>query len=164
MKQFFFSRMGIGHLTGVDPDVFEISNINRQMLATSRVIGKAKAKVAEESGDRHPSVSLNKFSTKKRVDEDNVKELIQGHDIVVEAVDDMLSRVIIHRAARELGIPSVGMSGSPPTRGFVSTFFPNGISYEEALNVSVIDSILTDEKVRKQIADVKKKKKSMVFG
>jgi molybdopterin/thiamine biosynthesis adenylyltransferase len=90
--------------------------------------------------------------------------LIQGHDIVVEAVDDMLSRVIIHRAARELGIPSVGMSGSPPTRGFVSTFFPNGISYEEALNVSVIDSILTDEKVRKQIADVKKKKKSMVFG
>jgi tRNA A37 threonylcarbamoyladenosine dehydratase len=37
---FFFSRMGIGHLTGVDPDVFEISNINRQMLATSRVIGK----------------------------------------------------------------------------------------------------------------------------
>jgi tRNA A37 threonylcarbamoyladenosine dehydratase len=40
--------MGIGHLTGVDPDVFEISNINRQMLATSRVIGKAKAKVAEE--------------------------------------------------------------------------------------------------------------------
>jgi molybdopterin/thiamine biosynthesis adenylyltransferase len=119
--------MGIGHLTGVDPDVFEISNINRQMLATSRVIGKAKAKVAEEVvTDIHPYLSTN-FLQKKRVDEDNVKELIQGHDIVVEAVDDMLSRVIIHRAARELGIPSVGMSGSPPTRGFVSTFFPNGI-------------------------------------
>jgi tRNA A37 threonylcarbamoyladenosine dehydratase len=136
-----FSRMGIGHLTGVDPDVFEISNINRQMLATSRVIGKAKAKVAEEVGQTSIRISQQIFY-KKKVDEDNVKELIQGHDIVVEAVDDMLSRVIIHRAARELGIPSVGMSGSPPTRGFVSTFFPNGISYEEALNVSVIDSIL----------------------
>jgi tRNA A37 threonylcarbamoyladenosine dehydratase len=58
--------MGIGHLTGVDPDVFEISNINRQMLATSRVIGKAKAKVAEEVVTDIPSVSLNKFSTKKK--------------------------------------------------------------------------------------------------
>jgi molybdopterin/thiamine biosynthesis adenylyltransferase len=158
-----FSRMGIGHLTGVDPDVFEISNINRQMLATSRVIGKAKAKVAEEVvTDIHPYLSTNFLQ--KRVDEDNVKELIQGHDIVVEAVDDMLSRVIIHRAARELGIPSVGMSGSPPTRGFVSTFFPNGISYEEALNVSVIDSILTDEKSKETNCGCKEKKKSMVFG
>lgn len=152
-----FSRMGIGHLTGVDPDVFEISNINRQMLASSRVIGKAKAKVAEEVvTDIHPYLSTNFLQ--KRVDVDNVKGLIQEHDIVIEAVDDMPSRVIIHRAARELGIPSVGMSGSPPTRGFVSTFFPNGISYEEALNVSVIDSTLTDENVRKQIADMKKKR------
>jgi tRNA A37 threonylcarbamoyladenosine dehydratase len=69
-----FSRMGIGHLTGVDPDVFEISNINRQMLATSRVIGKAKAKVAEEVvTDIHPYLSTNFLQ--KRVDEDNVKRI-----------------------------------------------------------------------------------------
>lgn len=30
-----FSRMGIGHITGVDPDEFEVSNINRQMIALS---------------------------------------------------------------------------------------------------------------------------------
>ncbi|PFF16864.1 molybdopterin biosynthesis protein MoeB, partial [Bacillus anthracis] len=78
------------------------------------------AKVAEQVvKDIHPYISTNFIQT--RVDEDNVSELIKGHDIVVEAVDDMPSRVIIHRTARELGIPSVGMSGSPPTRGFVST-------------------------------------------
>ncbi|HDW3057341.1 TPA: DUF441 family protein [Bacillus cereus] len=70
----------------------------------------------------------------------------------------MPSRGIIHRTAKELGLPSVGMSGSPPTRGFVSTFFPNGIPYEEALNVSVVGSKLTDSKLRKQIADIKKKR------
>ncbi|OAJ74606.1 hypothetical protein AYJ08_08210 [Brevibacillus sp. SKDU10] len=46
------------------------------------------------------------------MDEDNVLELMKGHDLAIEAVDDMPSRVIIHRTARELGIPSVGMSGS----------------------------------------------------
>lgn len=48
-----FSRMGIGHLTSVDPDVFKISNINRQMLASSRAIGKAKVT------DIHPYLSTN---------------------------------------------------------------------------------------------------------
>ncbi|MFE5131484.1 HesA/MoeB/ThiF family protein, partial [Bacillus mobilis] len=144
-------------ITGVDPDEFEISNINRQMLALSSVVGTPKAKVAEQVvKDIHPYISTNFLQAK--VDEDNVMELIKGHDIVVEAVDDMPSRVIIHRTARELGIPSVGMSGSPPTRGFVSTFYPTGIPYEEALNVSIVGSKLTDPKLRQQIADVKKKR------
>ena len=152
-----FSRMGIGHITGVDPDEFEISNINRQMLALSSVVGTPKAKVAEQVvKDIHPYISTNFLQTK--VDEDNVMQLMKGHDIVVEAVDDMPSRVIIHRTARELGIPSVGMSGSPPTRGFVSTFYPTGIPYEEALNVSIVGSKLTDPKLRQQIADIKKKR------
>jgi len=93
-----------------------------------------------------------------RVDEDNATELIRGHDIVLEAVDDMPSRVIIHRTARELGIPSVGMSGSPPTRGFVSSFFPDGIPYETALNLPGMGKRLTDAELRQQIADIKKKR------
>ena len=80
------------------------------MLALSSVVGKPKAKVAEQVvKDIYPYISTNFIQTK--VDEDNVVELMKGHDIVVEAVDDMPSRVIIHRTARELGIPSVGMSG-----------------------------------------------------
>lgn len=150
-----FARMGVGHISGVDPDEFEISNINRQMLALSSVLDEPKAKVAEKVvKDIHPYISTNFQQTK--VDEDNVIELIKGHDIVIEAVDDMPSRVIIHRTARELGIPSVGMSGSPPTRGFVSTFFPTGIAYEEALNVSIVGQKLTDPDLRQQVADIKK--------
>lgn len=150
-----FARMGVGHISGVDPDEFEISNINRQMLAQSSVIGEPKAKVAENAvKDIHPYISTN-FQQMK-VDEDNVAELIKGHDIVIEAVDDMPSRVIIHRTARELCIPSVGMSGSPPTRGFVSTFFPTGIPYEEAMNVSIVGQKLTDPELRQQVADLKK--------
>jgi tRNA A37 threonylcarbamoyladenosine dehydratase len=63
----FFTYGDWASLTGVDPDVFEISNINRQMLATSRVIGKAKAKVAEEVvTDIHPYLSTNFLQKKGR--------------------------------------------------------------------------------------------------
>ncbi|HET7831364.1 MAG TPA: ThiF family adenylyltransferase [Gallionella sp.] len=149
------ARMGIGHVTGVDPDEFEISNINRQMLASSRQVGKPKARAAEEIiTDINPYMSVN--FVQDRVDEHNVADLIRGHDIVMEAVDDMPSRVIIHRTARELNIPSVGMSGSPPTRGFVSTFFPQGIPYEQALNLPGMGEKLTDTELRQRIADVKK--------
>ncbi|QDX95402.1 molybdopterin biosynthesis protein MoeB [Brevibacillus laterosporus] len=149
------ARMGLGHITGVDPDEFEVSNINRQMLATSSVIGQSKAAVAEKvATDIHPYISSTFIQAS--VDEDNVEELMKGHDIVIEAVDDMPSRVIIHRTARELGIPSVGMSGSPPTRGFVSSFFPDGIPYEEALNIPGMGQKLTDQNLRQQVADIKK--------
>lgn len=149
------ARMGIGHVTGVDPDEFEISNINRQMLASSRQLGKPKAQAAQEIlSDINPTMSVR--FVQEKVDEDNVADLIRGHDIVLEAVDDMPSRVIIHRTARELGIPSVGMSGSPPTRGFVSTFLPGGVPYETALNLPGLGEKLTDAQLRSRIADVKK--------
>jgi len=154
MEAILCARMGIGHVTGVDPDEFDISNLNRQMLCTIDGIGRPKAEMAEEMlKNINPFMSLH--MVQEKVDEDNVKELIRGHDLGLEAVDDMPSRVIIHRTARELGIPSVGMSGSPPTRGFVSSFFPDGIPYEEALNLPGMGQKLTDAKLREEIARVK---------
>ncbi|SFW98476.1 ThiF family protein [Thermoactinomyces sp. DSM 45891] len=151
------ARMGIGHITGVDADEFEVSNMNRQMLASTSVLGEAKAKVAEKAvKDINPYISTRFVQT--MVDEENVIDLIKGHDVVIEAVDDMPSRVIIHRTARELGVPSVGMSGSPPNRGFVSSFFPDGVHYEDILNLPGKGVKLTDESARKQIADIKKER------
>lgn len=149
------ARMGIGHVTGVDPDEFEVTNINRQMLASARQVGRPKASAAQEIvGDINPTMSTR--FVQEKVDEHNVVDLIRSHDVVLEAVDDMPSRVIIHRTARELGIPSVGMSGSPPTRGFVSSFFPDGIPYETALNLPGLGEKLTNAELRQRIADVKK--------
>ena len=151
------ARMGVGHVTGIDKDTFEVSNINRQMLASTSVIGQSKAHVAERVlKEINPFMEVRMIEA--TVDEDNVVELVRGHDVVLEAVDDMPTRVIIHRTARELGIPSIGMSGSPPTRGFVSTFFPTGIPYEVALNLPGMGEKLTDMELRQRIADIKKKR------
>lgn len=151
------ARMGVGHVTCVDKDTFEISNINRQMLASTTVLGHPKADVAKKTlKEINPFMGVNVIYA--AVDEDNVVELLKGNDIVMEAVDDMPTRVIIHRTARELGIPSIGMSGSPPTRGFVSTFLPTGVPYETALNLPGMGKKLTDMELRQQIADIKKKR------
>ncbi|SDX21751.1 ThiF family protein [Marininema mesophilum] len=151
------ARMGVGHLTGVDPDEFEISNMNRQMLATVDQLNKAKAQVAEETVKNINPYISTRF-VQASVDEENVVELIEGHDIVIEAVDDMPSRVIIHRTARELGIPSVGMSGSPPNRGFVSSFHPEGVHYEDILNLPGKGEKLTDQALREEIAKIKEER------
>lgn len=40
-------RMGVGHITGVDGDSFEQSNLNRQLLCTAETIGQSKAQAAQ---------------------------------------------------------------------------------------------------------------------
>lgn len=148
------ARMGIGAVTGGDPDVFDVTNLNRQMLSSVSSLGEAKP-AAGERVLRAINPLMEVRMIRARVDEDNAATLMAGHDLVLEAVDDMPSRVIIHRTARELGIPSVGISGSPPRRGFVSTFLPGGVPYEVALNLPGMGRKLTDPELRREIAAIK---------
>lgn len=157
MEAILAARMGIGGITGIDPDAFDATNLNRQMLATVSALGRPKAEVAAAVlREINPHAEIRMVHAP--IDEDNVREVMAGHDLVLEAVDDMPSRVIIHRTARRLGIPSVGMSGSPPHRGFVSSFFPDGVPYEAALNLPGLDRELTDPALRREIAEIKKRR------
>ena len=42
------ARAGVGHIRVCDGDVFDETNLNRQLLCTENVLGKSKAKVAAE--------------------------------------------------------------------------------------------------------------------
>lgn len=80
------ARMGVGHLTCIDKDTFDISNINRQMLASTIVLGQPKARVAEKVlKEINPFMEVKVIQA--AVDEDNAVDLIKGHDVVMEAVD-----------------------------------------------------------------------------
>ena len=153
MEAVLAARLGVGAITGVDPDVFEVSNLNRQAFALVSTLGRPKAEAATDVlRDINPTTELDMRAV--RIEESNADELIAGHDLVLEAVDDMVSRVVIHRAARRLRVPSVAMSGSPPHRGFVSTFLPDGPSYEDTLGLPSAGRVLSDD-VRGEIAAVK---------
>ncbi len=150
------ARHGIGHITGVDPDTFETSNLNRQMFAYTDTLGEPKAAVAERELKRINPELKGEFHAIS-VDEHNAQDLIAGHDLVLEALDDMCARVCVHRAARALGIPSISMSGSPPHRGFISSFLSGGIDYETLLGLPSQGKPLTPE-VKQAIRAVKNKR------
>ncbi|WP_186647764.1 HesA/MoeB/ThiF family protein [Fluviispira vulneris] len=157
MEAILCARAGIGSLSGVDPDTFEISNINRQMLAFCSTIDVAKSISTEKYlKDINPYLKSRFYQVK--VTEENVDDLIKGHDVVLEALDDMPSRIIVHRAAKKHGIPSVSMSGSPPHRGFVSTFIPDGIDYETALNIPTHGKKISDPSVHEFVQNLKKQR------
>ena len=98
-------RSGVGNFRVVDKDTFELSNLNRQVLAVAGTIGRRKIDAAEESARTiNPDVTVRKW---ERVNEDNVGEVLDGADVVVQAIDQLRPCLVVARKARELGIPLV---------------------------------------------------------
>jgi molybdopterin-synthase adenylyltransferase len=99
-------RIGIGTITAVDGDVFEESNLNRQLLSSAQTLGKSKALSAQERMTSvNPEITLIPVQT--MITEDNARELLTGQDIIVDALDNAPSRLILEKYSAELGIPMV---------------------------------------------------------
>ncbi|SCG82487.1 molybdopterin biosynthesis protein MoeB [Proteiniborus sp. DW1] len=116
------ARLGIGHLTVVDGDVFEESNLNRQLLSDMDSLGKSKALIAKDRINKvNPLINVKAVS--ERLTEDNGLEILAGHDVIVDALDNIDTRLLIQKQAEELRIPLVhgAIAG---WYGQVSTIFP----------------------------------------
>jgi len=99
-------RIGIGALRVVDGDVFEPSNLNRQLLSQVPLLGASKAETAAEHIRRvNPDVSaeaVNAFMTARIV-----RSLIRDCDIVLDALDNIPGRRVLAGACADAGIPYV---------------------------------------------------------
>lgn len=99
-------RLGIGRITAIDGDVFDETNLNRQIISEERLIGWPKAVAAEERMHKvNSDVEVN--SIIENVNEKNVKELCKGYDIVIDALDNIPGRLILESACEEMGIPLI---------------------------------------------------------
>ncbi|MCL2618577.1 MAG: HesA/MoeB/ThiF family protein [Defluviitaleaceae bacterium] len=117
-------RVGVLNLTLIDNDVFDETNLNRQLFSTEGNLGKPKVFEAER---RLMSVDskakLRPLHT--RLDAANAGELLGGHDAVVDALDNIESRRIAAEACGKLGIPYVhGAIGGWSAQ--VSVIMPGG--------------------------------------
>jgi molybdopterin/thiamine biosynthesis adenylyltransferase len=147
------ARMGVGSIHVLDKDVFEASNINRQMLSSISRLGKPKAAVAEEVlYDINPSISV-RCST-EFVTEENAPTLLADADVIVDATDNLVSRLVIHRTAVALGIPSIWIAVTPPFRGGVMTMTPTSMPYELVLRHPSYQKALTPD-IREQVSELK---------
>ncbi len=99
-------RIGIGFITAVDGDVFDESNLNRQLLSEMGNLACSKAKAAEERMGRvNPLITV--IPIQQRLTADNGLEIIKGHDVVVDALDNIESRLVLEELAESAGIPLV---------------------------------------------------------
>ena len=137
------ARMGVGELILVDEDVFDWTNLNRQSLATTAEIGLEKSDVAKKKVEAiNPYIKVKSYT--RHVDASNIDEIIKDSNIVIDALDNILTRVIVSRKAREYKIPYIH-GAIHATLGQVTVFLPNTKSYEEMFNLPSLGKELNDE-------------------
>ena len=140
------ARMGIGELVLVDEDAFDLSNLNRQTLASLSDLGLSKSAVAADKVRLiNPYVKVTAFH--EHVDRGNIDVIIGDSDIVIDALDNVLTRVIVSRKAKEKGIPYIH-GAIHGTLGQITVFLPNSDkTYEEMFNLPSQGKELNDETI-----------------
>ncbi len=100
------ARIGILRLTVVDGDVFEISNLNRQLFSTEKNLGMSKA-IAAKNRIEEVNASVAVTAIFERMTSENAEEILTGHDIIMDALDNLNSRATLVHVCKKLGIPIV---------------------------------------------------------
>lgn len=102
----FLGRLGIGSITAVDGDVFDVTNLNRQILSDETVLGKSKAFIAKLRMEKvNSEIEINaipSFFTKE-----NGMDIIKNHDVIVDALDNLSVRLCLQECCKEQSIPLV---------------------------------------------------------
>ena len=103
---------GVTNLTIVDYDKVELSNLNRQILLTENDIGKSKVEVVKDALLARNKDS-NITSINLKVDRNNVLNLISDYDLVIDAVDNWNSKLVISMGCKKNNIPllHIGVDG-----------------------------------------------------
>ena len=109
------AAMGVGTLRIVDRDVIEFTNLHRQTMFAEGDVGKVKVEVAAERLRRiNPDCTIDPLPIS--VNEHSAAEVVEGCDVVVDALDSVDARYALNRACVRAGIPfvtgaAVGVTG-----------------------------------------------------
>ena len=105
-------RLGVKHISVVDCDVFDETNLNRQLLATIGTLGLKKAEVARARAmSINPNIELIPFCEK--ITKENISTFLsQKFDYVIDAIDDVSAKVAVIKFCKENDIPFVSAMGT----------------------------------------------------
>lgn len=113
------ARTGVGNLTLVDGDVFDETNLNRQLLCTVTHLGVSKAQIAgNRVQDINPAIRTQTHHT--FLTDNNGETLLKNADIAVDCLDTISARFCLERCCKARNIPMVsaaiaGKSGQATT-------------------------------------------------
>jgi molybdopterin/thiamine biosynthesis adenylyltransferase len=124
-------RIGVGSVLAVDPDRFEASNLNRQLLCTEAFLGASKAKAAAERAKSvNPEVAFRAVSD--AFSAQNGDELAAGCDLVLDGLDSVPDRLTLEDVCARQNVPivhgailgeTVQVAVVPPRSGMLRTLY-----------------------------------------
>ncbi|MEA4811552.1 MAG: HesA/MoeB/ThiF family protein [Anaerolineaceae bacterium] len=99
-------RVGVGYLRVVDSDLFEASNLNRQLLGSHMNLSKPKVLAAKQRMQAvNPHITVDALQV--RMEQENARDLVAGVDLVVDCLDNIPSRMLLQTVCEEAGLPLV---------------------------------------------------------
>jgi molybdopterin/thiamine biosynthesis adenylyltransferase len=116
------ARLGVGQITAIDSDHFEEHNLNRQLLSTPATLGRVKVEAAvERIAEINPAVTVR--PVQDYITRANGADLLAGAGCVVDAVDNVTTRLDLEVLCHELNLPLVhgAIAG---WYGHVATIYP----------------------------------------
>lgn len=105
------ARIGIGNITVIDKDKVDVTNINRQIIASVNNVDISKVKCAEKRiNDINPDIKVNSINA--YINETNIKEYIdKSFDYVIDAIDSVNSKVALIKYCYENNIKIISCMG-----------------------------------------------------
>jgi molybdopterin/thiamine biosynthesis adenylyltransferase len=141
VSSLYLALAGVGYIRLIDQDTVETQNLHRQILYTTDDLHYPKAEAAAKRLQQiNPLITVEAVS--ENVHAGNVERLLEGVDLVVDGLDNMMTRYLVNRACVKQKIPyvfgaAIGIEGnlsvfSPPETGCLECLMPN-LSDDELL-------------------------------
>ncbi len=106
------ARAGIGNMTIVDGDIYQPSNINRQLMALNSTLGRPKAEIMRDRIlDINPNISvtpINNYVT----DEEMINIISPEFDYIIDAIDTLAPKINLIYHSLEKGVKIVSSMGA----------------------------------------------------
>ena len=144
-------RSGVGTLDLIDNDDVSISNINRQIIATTKTVGRSKVEVAKERAlEINPDVKINIYQMFYTSETEGQFDFSQ-YDYVVDAIDTVGGKLSLVERAKSVGTPIICAMGAgnklDPTRFEVADI--------SETTVCPLARVMRTELKKRNISDVK---------
>ena len=106
----YLASGGVGHITLVDGDSVDLTNLQRQILHTTAAVGRAKAYSGKDTlAQLNPEIEVSAIS--ERVEGARLDELIASADVVLDCSDNFATRHAVNRACVKHRNPLVSGAG-----------------------------------------------------
>ena len=106
------ARSGVGRIDVFDKDTVDVTNINRQIIATSKTVGQNKAEVAvQRAKEINPNIDARAF-VMFYLPENSKEVNLAEYDYIIDAIDTVTAKIELIVNAQSLDVPIISSMGT----------------------------------------------------